>query len=44
LAVLRRATWARVADPEAETLLMAIGAAVLAEGEDEGAILRFHGA
>ena len=32
LAAFRRAIWHRVADPEAETVLMAIGAAVLAKG------------
>lgn len=31
LAALRRATWARISDPDAETMLVAIGAAVLAE-------------
>lgn len=37
LAALRRATWARPVDPEAETLLVALGAAILAEGEDGAA-------
>ena len=33
LAALRRATWAHTSDPEAETILMAIGAVVLARAE-----------
>jgi ATP-dependent Lhr-like helicase len=44
LPALRRATWARPADPEVETLLVAIGAAILAEGDEEVATIPSHDA